>query len=110
MEEDIDMKNQFGIKDIPNPTNIRKAVSKNFVDILFNVLSILKSTAHVVSNDKNLDCVPFVEVNTYPAVAAHLTSKLYVDKLIQEPTLMRNNKNNDFNSYSLSIISQKKLI
>ena len=36
IEEDIDLKNQFRIKNVPDPTNIREAASKNYVDNLFN--------------------------------------------------------------------------
>ena len=40
-EEDIDLKNQYRIKNLPDPISIREAASKNFVDTLFNDSSIL---------------------------------------------------------------------
>ena len=47
IEEDIDLKNQFRIKNLPDPISIREAGSKNYVDNLFNDPSILKNNAHI---------------------------------------------------------------
>ena len=46
---------------------------------------MIKNTAHVDFNDKNLDNVRFVKVNSMPAVGEHLTAKHYVDNAIDEP-------------------------
>ena len=51
-EEDIDMKNPFGIKIPKDPISIRETASKNLVDNKFNNPSIIKSTSHVDFNDK----------------------------------------------------------
>ena len=55
--------------------------------------SILKNNAHVDFNDKNIDNVHFVKVNSLPAVREHLTPKFYVDEAIyfgvHEPSLLR---------------------
>ena len=42
IEEDIDLKNQYRIKNIPDPISIRKAASKKYVDDLFNNPSVKK--------------------------------------------------------------------
>ena len=42
IEEDIDLKNPFKIKNLPDPISIREAASKNYVDNLFNDPSIVK--------------------------------------------------------------------
>ena len=93
VEEDIDLKNQYRIKNLPDPTNIQDACSKHYVDNKFNDPSIIKNTAHVDFNDKNLDNVRFVKVNSMPAVGEHLTAKYYVDnaisKAIDESSLLR---------------------
>ena len=44
IEEDIDLKNQFRIENLPDPISIRDACSKNYVDNLFNDHSIKKIT------------------------------------------------------------------
>ena len=82
IEENIDLKNQYRIKNLPDPLSIREAASKNYVDNLFNDPSIIKNTTHVDFNDKNLDNVRFVKVNSMPAVGEHLTAKYYVDNAI----------------------------
>ena len=42
IEEDIDLKNHYRIKNLPDPISIREAPSKNCVDNLFNDPSIIK--------------------------------------------------------------------
>ena len=42
IEEDIDLKNQHRIKNLPDPISTREAASKNYVDNLFNDPSIIK--------------------------------------------------------------------
>ena len=44
IEEDIDLKNQNRIKNLPGPISIREAAPKNYVDNLFNDLSLIKNT------------------------------------------------------------------
>ena len=43
IEEDIDLKNQYRIKNLPDPISIREAASKNYVDNKFNDPSIIKT-------------------------------------------------------------------
>ena len=40
-----------------------------------------------------------------PQIDSHLAAKLYVDNAIDEPSLVRNNKDNDFGNYNLTNIS-----
>ena len=42
----------------------------------------MKNTTHVDFNDKNLDNVRFVKVDSIPVVREHLTPKYYVDQAI----------------------------
>ena len=51
IKEDIDVKNQFRIKNLPDPLSIGEPVSKNYVDIKFNDPSILKNSEHTDLND-----------------------------------------------------------
>ena len=82
IEEDIDLKNQYRIKNLPDPVSIKEAASKNYVDNFFNDPSIIRNDTHVNFNDKKLDDVRFVKVNSLPAVREHLTPKFYVDEAI----------------------------
>ena len=47
------------------------------------------------------EIIKFVKVNYQPAVNEHLTPKKYVDNAIDEPSLVRNNQDNDFGNYNL---------
>ena len=49
---------------------------------------------------KNLDNLRFVKVNSLPAINQYLTPKQYVDDAIDEPTLVRNNQDNDFTKFN----------
>ena len=61
IEEDIDLKNHFRIKTLPDPISLREA-SKNYVDNLFNDSSILKNTEHIVLNDRKITNARYIQV------------------------------------------------
>ena len=105
IEEDIDLKNQYRIKNLPDPFSIREAASKNYVDNLFNDPSIVKTNAHIDLNDRNITNCRFLSVNQLPQIDSHLTAKLYVDTEIDQSSLVRNNQDNDFNNYNLTNIN-----
>ena len=93
IEEDIALKNEYRIKNLPYPTEIQDACSKNYVDNKFNDPSIVKNNAHIDLNDRNITNCRFLSVNQLPQIDSHLTAKLYVDKTISdsidEPSLLR---------------------
>ena len=60
IEEDIDLKNQNRIKNLPNPISATDACSKNYVDNLFNDTSILKNNALIDLNDRNITNARFI--------------------------------------------------
>ena len=66
IEEDIDLKNQFRIKNLPDPTEIQDACSKRYDDNLFNDPSIMKNSAHIDLNDRNITNCRFLSVNQLP--------------------------------------------
>ena len=105
IEADIDLKNQYRIKNLPDPISIREATSKNYVDNLFNDPSIVKNNAHIDLNDRNITNARFIQVNQLPQIDSHLTAKLYVDNAINESSLVRNNRDNDFGNYNLTNIN-----
>ena len=79
-EGDIDLKNQFRIKNSTDPISIREAASKNYVDNKFNDPSIIGNTTHVDFNNKNLNIVCFIKVISIPTLAEQLTPKIFVDQ------------------------------
>ena len=105
VEEDIDLKNQFRIKNLPDPISIREACTKNYVDNSFSNSGIIKNTALIDLNDRNITNARFIQVNQMPQTDSHLTAKLNVDNAIDEPSLVRNNQDNDFNNNTLTNIN-----
>ena len=65
------MKTQFKLKNLLQPTTIRKAASRLSVDFTFNNPSKIKNIAHVDFIDKNLDNVRFIKLNSYPVIGEH---------------------------------------
>ena len=97
IEEDIDLKNQYRIKNLLDPINLQDACNKNFIDNIFK--------NDIDFNDVKLENIKFVKVNYAPAHPNHLTPKVYVDASINESSLVRNNQNNDFNNNNLTNIN-----
>ena len=102
IEEDIDLKNQVRVKNLPDAISIREACSNNYVDNLFNDPSIIKNTAHIDLNDRNITNARFIQVNQLPQIDSHLLAKLHVDNAIDEISLVRNIQDNDFNHINLT--------
>ena len=105
VEEDIDLKNHYRIKNLPDPISIREAASKHYVDDKFNDPSIIKNNVHIDLNDRNITNARFIQVNQLPQIDSHLTAKLYVDREIDQPSLVRTNQDNDFSNYNLTNIN-----
>ena len=45
------------------------------------------------------------ELLKIPQIDSHLTAKLYVDNSIDEPSLIRNKKDNDFDNHNVTNIN-----
>ena len=105
IEEDIDLKNQFRIKNIPDPIRIREAASKNYANNLFNDPSIIKNSEQIDLNDRNITNARVIQVNQSPHIDSHLTAKVYVDTEIDQSSLVRKNQDNDFGNYNLTNIN-----
>ena len=98
IEEDIDSKNQFRIKTLPELISNREAASKNYVDYVFEKV--------IDFNDLKLVNIKFLKINYQPAVNEHLTPKKYVDNAIDKKSLVRYNQDNDFNNQNLTNINR----
>ena len=105
IEENIDLKNQYRIKNLPDPTEMQDACSKKYTDNLFNDPTIIKNNAHIDLNDRNITNARFIQVNQWPQIDSHLTAKLYVDTEIDQSSLVRKNQDNDFGNYNLTNIN-----
>ena len=105
IEEDIDLRNHFRIKNLPDPLSIREAATKIYVDNLFNDPSINKNSEHIDLNERTITNARFIQVIQWPQIDSHLTPKLYVDKAADESSLVRNNQDNDFNNNNFTNIN-----
>ena len=81
---EIDLKNPNRIKILPDPISIQEPASKKYVDHLFNDPSIIRNTAHIDLNDRNITNARFIQVYQLPEIDSHLTTKLYVDNAISD--------------------------
>ena len=72
--------------------------------IIKQYYSIIKNVAHFNLNDKKLTDARFIQIIRLPQSDSHLTAQLYADIAIDEPSLVRNNQDNDFNYYNLTKI------
>ena len=102
IEEDIDLEKQYKIEKIPDPTNLQGTCFENYVDNKFNDLGILKNTAHIDLNDRNITNARFIQVNQLHQIDSHLTVKLYVDNSIDEKSLVKNIQDNDSKYHNLT--------
>ena len=108
-EEDINMKNQFKIENLPCRQENSDAVCKSYVNNIFSNSSILKNTAHIEFNCRNITIARFNQVNQWPQIVILLTAKLYVVTEIDQQSLVRNNQDNDFNNTNLTNINSTNL-
>ena len=69
---------------LTSPKTIIELPTKNYVDNKFIDPKIVKNTDHADFNDKNLDNVSSIKVNTYPFLEENLTPKAYVDNTISD--------------------------
>ena len=85
IEEDIDLRNQYKNKILPDPVNLQDACSRNYIDNIFK--------NDIDFNDLKLENIKCVKVSYQPAVNEHLTPKINVDSAIDERTLLRLDSN-----------------
>ena len=62
----------------------------------------MKITEQIDLNDRNITNVRFLQVTQWPQIDSHLTPRLYVDNAVDESSLVRKNKDNDFNKINLT--------
>ena len=78
---------------LTSPKTIRELPTKNYVEHNLDDPSKTKNTTHVDFNDKNLDNVRFVKVNSMATVREQLTPQHFVDHAISywvyESSLLR---------------------
>ena len=107
LEEDIDFKNQYRIKNLPNPIGIYDACNKNYVDNIFR--------NDIDFNDVKLENINTITLNKQAENDNEVITKAYVDRFHQDNErsrrdlgidfynesndLVKNNQDNDLNDY-----------
>ena len=110
IEEDIDLKNQYRIKNLPNPIEIYDACNKNYVDNIFK--------NDIDFNDVKLENINTITLNKQAENDNEVITKAYVDRFHQDNErsrrdlgidfynesndLVKNNQDNDLNDYKFT--------
>ena len=106
IEEDIDLKNQFGIKILAHPISIREAASKNYVDeaifLGVNESLLLRLHPDVLSNLDERDYILLDSTVTPPWTTFEIPNKNYVDCKFDDPSIMKNNVHADLNNRNIT--------
>ena len=111
LEEDIDMKNQFKILNLPNPTLLQDPATKYYIDNKtvdlvpnseFDNTTIVRTNKNNNFNGNTITGCESVYVNRDPQYDLELSTKRYTDSLIDESSIVRNNKDIIF-SKSISL-------
>ena len=111
IEENIDLKNQFKIKNLPNPINLQDPATNYYVDNKTNNIVNEIDNNTIVRNNKNTNfnnitftILESIYVNRDPNFPLEVSTKQYTDDSIDENTIVRNNKNNNMNNNEFSNI------
>ena len=118
IEEDIDLKNQYRIKNLPDPISIGEAASKNYIDNSIDEISLVRNNQDNDFNNNNLTNINSITLNTQAENDNEVITKAYVDQFHQEnersrrdlgidfynesSDLVKNNQDNNFNDNKLT--------
>ena len=66
---------------------------------------MIKNTPLIGLNDRNITNARFIQINQWPQIDSHLTAMLDVDNSIDKSSLVRIEKDNDFENFNLTNIN-----
>ena len=121
IEEDIDFKNHYRIKNLIDPINLTDACNKNYIDNSINENTIVRNNKDNDFGNYNLTNINSITLNKQAENDDEVITKAYVDQFHQEnersrrdlgidfynesSDLVKNNQDNDFNDNKLTNIS-----
>ena len=108
IEEDLDLKNQYRIKNLPNPTNLQDACSKNYVDNAINEISLVRNNRDNDFGNNNLTNINSITLNTQAVNDNQVITKTYVDQFHQENERSRRDVGLDFHNESSDLVKNNQ--
>ena len=118
IEEDIGFKNQYRIKNVPDPSSIREVCSKNYVDNSIDETSLIRNNKDNDFGNHNLTNKNSITLNKQAENDNEVLTKAYVDQFHNDnernrrdlgidfynesSNLVKNNQDNDFNDNKLT--------
>ena len=121
IEEDIDLKNQYRIKNLPDPINLQDACNKNYVDNSIDEISLVRNNKDNDFGNYNLTNINSITLNGQAENDNQVITKAYVDQFHQENErsrrdfglnfynesniLVKNNQDNNLNDTKLTNIN-----
>ena len=120
IEEDIDLKNKYKIKNLIDPINLHDACNKNYVDNSIDELSLIRNNKNNNFGNYNLTNINSITLNNQPIKDNEVVTKSYVDQFHNDNErsrrdlgidfynesniLVKNNQDNDLNDNKLTNI------
>ena len=84
IEEDIDLKNQYRIKNLPDPINLQDACNKNYFDSAIDEVSLVRNNKDNDFGICNLTNINSITLNGQAENDIQVITKAYVDQFHQE--------------------------
>ena len=108
IEEDIDLKNQYKIKNLPDPIHIKDACNKNYVDNSIDEVSLVRNNKDNDFGNYNLTNINTITLNTQAVNDTQVITKAYVDQFHQEKEISRRDLGIDFYNESSDLVKNNQ--
>ena len=96
IEEDINLKNQFRIKNLPDPTNLQDAGTENYIDNAIDKVSLVRNNKDNDFGNYNLTNINGITLNKQAENDNEVITNAYVDHFHQEYERSRRDVGLDF--------------
>ena len=108
IEEDIDLKDQLRIKNVPDPISIQEATSKNYVDNSIDEVSLVRNNKDNEFGNYNLTNKNIITLNTQAVNDNEVITEAYVDHFHQEKERSRRDLGIDFYDESSILVKNNQ--
>ena len=108
IEEDIDLKNQYRIKNLPDPLSITEACRKSYVDNTVDELSLNRNNKDNNFTNYNLTNINSITLNKQAENDNEVVTKGYVDQFHQKNERSRRDVGLDFYNESSDLVKNNQ--